>query len=146
MQNRHSRRTFLKTLSIGAGAVALGQFARAEKPVKKTAKPNILFIMADDHTSQAIGVYGSRLATLNPTPNIDALAKNGMRFDNVFCNNSICTPSRASIITGQYSQANGVLDLGGNIPSERQYLPIEMKKAGYQTAMVGKWHLKKEPG
>jgi len=107
--------------------------------------PNVLFIMADDHTSQAIGAYGSRLATLNPTPNIDALAKNGMRFDRVFCNNSICTPSRASIITGQYSQTNGVLDLNGNIPPERQFLPLEMKKAGYETAMVGKWHLKQEP-
>ncbi len=108
-------------------------------------KPNIIFIMADDHTFQAVGAYGSRLAKLNPTPHIDSLAKNGMRFDRVFCNNSICTPSRASIITGQYSQTNGVLDLGGNIPPERQYLPVEMKKAGYQTAMVGKWHLKKEP-
>lgn len=108
-------------------------------------KPNILFIMSDDHTTQAIGAYDSRLAKLNPTPNIDALAKNGMRFDRVYCNNSICTPSRASIITGQYSQTNGVLDLGGNIPPERQFLPMEIKKAGYQTAMIGKWHLKKEP-
>ena len=109
------------------------------------ALPNILFIMSDDHTTQAIGAYGSRLAKLNPTPNIDALAHNGMRFDRVFCNNSICTPSRASIITGQYPQKNGVLDLNGNIPPERQFLPTEMKKAGYQTAMVGKWHLKQEP-
>jgi len=109
------------------------------------AKPNILFIMSDDHTTQAIGAYGSRLAKLNPTPNIDSLAKSGMRFDRVFCNNSICTPSRASIITGQYPQTNGVLDLGGNILPERQFLPTEMKKAGYQTAMVGKWHLKREP-
>ena len=108
-------------------------------------KPNILFIMSDDHTTQAIGVYGSRLAELNPTPNIDLLAKNGMRFDRVYCNNSICTPSRASIMTGQYSQTNGVLDLNGNIPPATQFLPMEMKKAGYQTAMIGKWHLKKEP-
>ena len=63
-------------------------------------RPNILFIMSDDHTTQDIGAYGSRLAKRNPTPNIDALARNGMRFDRVFCNNSICTPSRASIITG----------------------------------------------
>lgn len=108
-------------------------------------QPNILFIMSDDHTAQAIGAYGSRLARLNPTPGIDALAKGGMRFDRVFCNNSICTPSRASIITGQYSQTNGVLDLTGNIPPARQYLPLEMKKAGYHTAMIGKWHLKEEP-
>ncbi|MDG2385685.1 MAG: sulfatase [Pirellulaceae bacterium] len=109
------------------------------------AKPNVLFIMSDDHTTQAIGAYGGRLAALDPTPNIDALANGGMRFERVFCNNSICTPSRASIITGQYSQANGVLDLTGNIPPERQYLPIEMGQAGYHTAMIGKWHLKREP-
>ena len=83
-------------------------------------KPNVLFIMSDDHTTQAIGAYGSRLAELNPTPNIDLLATDGMRFDRVFCNNSICTPSRASTITGQYSQVNGVLDLTGNIPPELQ--------------------------
>jgi N-acetylglucosamine-6-sulfatase len=108
--------------------------------------PNILYIMADDHTTQAIGAYGSRLAELNPTPRIDALANNGVRFDRVFCNNSICTPSRASIITGQYSQTNGVLDLTGRLPPQRQYLPMEMSRAGYQTAMIGKWHLKEEPG
>lgn len=108
-------------------------------------QPNILFIMSDDHTTQAIGAYGSRLASIDPTPNIDRLAANGMRFDRVFCNNSICTPSRASIITGQYPQTNGALDLKGKIPPERQFLPMEMKKAGYQTAMVGKWHLKQEP-
>jgi arylsulfatase A-like enzyme len=108
-------------------------------------RPNILFIMSDDHTFQAIGAYGSRLAGINPTPVIDSLARNGMRFNRVFCNNSICAPSRASIITGQYSQTNGVIDLGGGIEPDHQYLPIEMKKAGYQTAMIGKWHLKKEP-
>ena len=101
--------------------------------------------MSDDHTTQAIGAYGGRLAPLNPTPTIDSLAKGGMRFDRVFCNNSICTPSRASIITGQYSQRNGVLDLNGTIPKEKQFLPKEMKKAGYETAMIGKWHLKAEP-
>ena len=108
-------------------------------------KPNILFIMSDDHTSQAFGIYGSRLAALNPTPNLDMLAREGLIFDNVFCNNSICTPSRASIITGQYPQTNGVLDLEGGISSESQFLPIKMKEVGYLTAMIGKWHLKNEP-
>ena len=83
-------------------------------------KPNILYIMSDDHTFQAIGAYGSRLAALNPTPNIDALAKEGMRLDRVFCTNSICCPSRANILTGQHSQANGVLDLTGKLPPEKQ--------------------------
>ena len=110
------------------------------------SRPNVLFIMSDDHTTQAIGAYGSRLAKLNPTPVIDSLAKNGMRFDRVFCNNAICSPSRASIITGQYSQRNGVTTIGGSITADKQYLPIEMKQAGYQTAMIGKWHLEAEPG
>lgn len=131
---------FLALLSAGLPVIGYG----AETGKQRKA-PNILFIMSDDHTTQAIGAYGSRLAELNPTPCIDVLAKNGMRFDKVFCNNSICTPSRASIITGQYPQTHGVLDLHGSIPAEKQFLPMEMKKAGYQTAMIGKWHLKLEP-
>ena len=109
-------------------------------------RPNILFIMSDDHAAHAIGAYGSRLAALDPTPTLDRLAKEGMLFENAFCTNSICAPSRACVITGQYPHTNGAYDLGGKIESERQYLAIEMKKAGYQTAMVGKWHLKEEPG
>ena len=108
-------------------------------------QPNILFIMSDDHTSQAIGAYGSRLAKLNPTPTIDRLAKEGMLFENAFCSNAICAPSRATILTGQYAHTCGVHDLRGSIEGNRQYLAREMKKAGYQTAMIGKWHLKKEP-
>lgn len=108
-------------------------------------KPNILFIMSDDHTSQAFGIYGSRLATLNPTPTIDNLAADGIIFDNVFCNNAICSPSRASIITGQYPQTNGVLDLHQGLSLDKQYLPKEMGKLGYQTAIIGKWHLKAAP-
>jgi len=141
------KRGGLNRLTTGlllVAATTLGT-ARIYSAEATMGRPNILFIMSDDHTAQAIGVYGSRLAAVNPTPVIDSLAKNGMRFERVFCNNSICTPSRASIITGQYSQTNGVLDLGGSIAPENQYLPMEMKKRGYQTAMVGKWHLKKEP-
>ena len=77
----------------------------------QSKQPNIIFIMSDDHTSQAIGAYGGRLAKLNPTPNIDQLASEGILFKNAFCTNAICTPSRAKIISGQYSQTNGVLDL-----------------------------------
>ena len=108
-------------------------------------RPNIIFIMSDDHTSQAIGAYGSRLAKLNPTPTIDRLAKEGMLFENAFCSNAICAPSRATIITGQYAHTCGVHDLRGGIEPGRQHLAREMKKADYQTAMIGKWHLKKEP-
>ncbi len=111
----------------------------SEKP------PNIIYIMSDDHTTQGFGIYGSRLASLNPTPTLDKIAREGMIFENCFVNNSICTPSRAAIITGQRAQTNGVLDLDGRIEAARQFLPIEMKKLGYQTALVGKWHLKEEP-
>ena len=117
----------------------------SQAETESSKKPNILFIMSDDHTTQAFGVYGSRLTSLNPTPHIDQLAREGVVFNQVFCNNSICTPSRASIITGQYPQTNGVLDLLGRIPPEKQYLPQEMSKAGYLTAMIGKWHLREEP-
>ena len=108
-------------------------------------RPNILFIMSDDHTAQAVGAYATVLKDLNPTPTIDTLAAEGMTFDNAFCTNAICTPSRACIITGQYPHVNGVFDLRGNILPEKQVLPILFRNAGYQTAMIGKWHLKKEP-
>ncbi|SDX90316.1 Arylsulfatase A [Lutibacter oricola] len=118
----------------------------SEKAKPETPKqPNIIYIMSDDHTTQGFGIYGSRLASLNPTPTLDKIANEGIIFDNCFVNNSICTPSRAAILSGQHSQANGVLDLEGELPMDHQYLPIEMKKLGYQTAMIGKWHLKLEP-
>lgn len=126
-------------------ALLLALFSACTTKKSDVGRPNILFIMSDDHTTQAFGIYGSRLAALNPTPNLDRIAREGMIFDHAFCNNAICTPSRASIITGQYPQTNGVLDLDGEIAPERQYLPMEMKKLGYQTAMIGKWHLKREP-
>lgn len=115
------------------------------KEVKTQTKPNIIYIMSDDHTTQGFGIYGSRLADLNPTPTLDKIANEGIIFDNCFVNNSICTPSRAAILTGQHSQANGVLDLEGVLKPENQYLPIEMKKLGYQTAIIGKWHLHDQP-
>ena len=109
------------------------------------SRPNVLFIMSDDHTAQAVGVYATVLKPLNPTPTLDKLAAEGITFDNAFCVNSICTPSRACIITGQYPHVNGVFDLGGRVKPENQTLPILFRQAGYQTAMIGKWHLKAKP-
>lgn len=141
-----TRRTFLKAAFSAAALPYSRVYAGSkERPPQDALRRNIIFIMSDDHTSQAIGAYGGRLAKLNPTPTIDRLAREGMLFENVFCTNSICTPSRANIMTGQYCQRNGVLDLGGSLPPEKHYLAIEMKKAGYTTAMIGKWHLKQEP-
>ncbi len=105
-------------------------------------RPNILYIMADDHASHAISACGSRI---NKTPNIDRLARGGMRMDNVFCTNSICTPSRAAILTGQYSHRNGVYTLADQLDPKRNQVAKELQSAGYQTAMIGKWHLATEP-
>jgi arylsulfatase A-like enzyme len=127
------------------GLTSCTQKSKGKSNLNETKKPNIIYIMADDHTTQGFGVYGSRLASLNPTPTIDRIGKEGIIFDNAFCTNSICTPSRASIMTGQYGQVNGVKDLGGILPVDRQYLAHEMKKLGYNTAIVGKWHLKDAP-
>lgn len=109
------------------------------------ARPNILFIMSDDHTSQAIGAYGRRLAALNPTPTIDALARGGMLFENAFCSNSICTPSRACFISGRYSHQTDTRDLDDSLSPEYHTLPRQLRAAGYQTAVIGKWHLTHEP-
>lgn len=111
----------------------------------EASKPNFIYIMSDDHAAHAIGAYGGRFAKLNPTPSIDRLAKEGMLFENCFATNSICTPSRACVLTGQYNHINKVYDLRGSLEAKQQYLPFEMKKAGYQTAMIGKWHLEAEP-
>jgi arylsulfatase A-like enzyme len=107
--------------------------------------PNILFIMSDDHASEAIGAYGSWLKKYCPTPTIDRLAAEGMRFTNVCCNNSICSPSRASILTGQYSHKNGVPNLNGAINGDSPQVAAELQKTGYQTAVFGKWHLSSRP-
>ena len=125
-------------------ACAYSSLADAQFPAMPD-RPNILFIMSDDHCARAVGAYGMRLACLNPTPNLDSLARDGMLLENVFCSNSICTPSRASVLTGQYSHRNGVYDLYDTLPGAKHYLPREMKKAGYTTAVVGKWHLKDSP-
>ncbi len=108
-------------------------------------KPNVLYMMSDDHAAHAISAYGSRLAEIAPTPNIDRLAHEGMLFENAFCTNSICSPSRACVLTGQYAHTNGAYDLGGKVEPGKQMLAIEFGKAGYDTAMIGKWHLKVEP-
>jgi len=108
-------------------------------------RPNILFIMSDDHAAHAISAYRGRLAEIAPTPNLDRLAREGALFNNAFCTNSICSPSRACVLTGQYDHVNGAFDLAGEVKPGKQMLAIAMGAAGYHTAMIGKWHLKAEP-
>jgi len=111
----------------------------------ETERPNILFIMADDHTSQAWGIYGGILEDYVHNPSIESLAEEGVVLNNCFCTNSICVPSRASIMTGQYSHKNGVYTLGGRLDPDSLNVAKILQQNGYQTAMFGKWHLKKEP-
>lgn len=125
--------------------VAVISFIARPSIVAAADRPNILFIMSDDHAAHAISAYGGRLAQVAPTPNIDRLAQEGALFTNAFCTNSICSPSRACVLTGQYDHTNGAFDLDGRVSPGKQMLAIQMKKAGYQTAMIGKWHLKDEP-
>ena len=113
--------------------------------MNKTKSPNILFIMSDDHAAHAISCYGGRLAQIMKTPNIDRIASEGIRLENCFVTNSICTPSRASVLTGQYSQLNGVYTLDDDFDREQQNVAKLLQQSGYQTAIIGKWHLHTEP-
>ena len=127
-----NRRTFLGSLA-GAAVAARGAQRR---------QPNILFVFSDDHAYQAVSAYGHGL---NHTPNIDRVAREGVRFDNCLVTNSLCAPSRAVVLTGKYSHLNGVPDNRHTFDGSQQTFPKLLQSSGYQTAMIGKWHLQSDP-
>lgn len=109
------------------------------------SKPNILFIFTDDHATQALSAYGGMLAEIAPTPNLDRIAEEGMLFKRAYVTNSICGPSRAVIQTGKYSHLNGFRRNGDRFNGSQPTVPKYLGNAGYQTAIVGKWHLASTP-
>ncbi|MBF0197779.1 MAG: sulfatase [Planctomycetes bacterium] len=109
-------------------------------------KPNIVFVFSDDHATQALGAYGHPISKIAQTPHLDQIAKAGMRFDRCMVTNSICGPSRATILTGKYSHLNGFfVNEGTQFDSSQQTFPKLMRKSGYQTSIIGKWHLGSDP-
>lgn len=108
-------------------------------------RPNILFIFSDDHAVNAISANGGSLAEVAPTPNIDRIANEGAWFRNSFCANSICGPSRACILTGKHSHMNGFLRNGNTFDQSQWTVAKSLKQSGYQTAVIGKWHLMTDP-
>ena len=136
----------MKYKYILLSSICLYDFSAVQTAMAQNDRtPNIIYIMSDDHASQAVSAYGGILSNILPTPNIDRIAHEGAILRNCFVTNSISTPSRGAIITGQYSQKNGVYTLQDPLDPDHPNVAKCLQQAGYQTAIFGKWHLHAEP-
>ena len=122
-----SRRDMLGLLGMVGAGTALGAWPGVAEAKAKSSRPNIVFIMSDDHAAHAIGCYGSRI---NKTPNIDRIAKEGVRLENCLCTNAICGPSRACILTGKYNHVNGFRTNNDTFDGSQQTFPKLLQSAG----------------
>ena len=135
---------FPSLVGIGTSGMVQGQNVTESAPVQKS-RPNILYIMTDDHAYQAISAYGGPLKDMAPTPNIDRIAAQGMRFNRCLVTNSISGPCRAVILTGKYSHLNGYTANEESFNGAQQTFPKLLQDAGYNTGIIGKWHLGSDP-
>ncbi|MFM1877242.1 MAG: hypothetical protein RLZZ241_108 [Bacteroidota bacterium] len=137
---------FLQALLVLA-LVSCQESQNKPEEILSKKRPNIVFIISDDHAYQAISAYGGRLAQVAPTPNIDRIGAAGMRFQNALVTNSICGPSRATILTGKYSHKNGFIDntFGSQFDFDQQTFGELLQQAGYKTGVLGKLHLGQTP-
>jgi arylsulfatase A-like enzyme len=136
-------RTVLVALAILAAPVLAAAGCAAQQP-----RPNIVFLFSDDHAAHALSAYREHLqygARLPDTPHLDRLAADGMLFSNAFVTNSICVPSRAAVLTGQYGHLSGVMTNQEALHPETETFPRLLHDGGYRTALFGKWHLRSDP-
>lgn len=135
-QQNASRRAFLQTASTGALAAPFINLSTAQ--AANRGKRNVIFILIDDMRFDSMSCMGHPFLQ---TPTLDRLAANGIRFDHGFVTQSLCSPSRASILSGQYPHIHGVLDNSTPLPADTPTFPTELQNNGYETAFIGKWHM-----